>query len=266
VGGADSADETSDAGTRDTTDVGTDTGDVSDEGPPTIRCATEESYRGDSNDPLTYRLEVTGDGETRTGTIELGTMHAYEGREVETHRMLHDGDIRVTRPGGTLRLRGRQRTFVVEQTNVEGVYAGELQVPDGVGLDATCWETDFSPTYTYDTSSGECRDADGEQGLNEVGLITVRETGRGECADLEGRYLNQDDLGYPVLEGWDLRGANLREGELRFADLVDADLRGADLTGFSYGYATIEGSVDTHSVLPESGNCERSDEQITCRR
>lgn len=265
AGDAGLPDETSDTGGQETGDALADTRDVSGGGPPTIRCATEESYRGDSIDPLTYRLEVTGTGETRTGTIELGTMHAYRGQERSTHRMLHDGEIFVTRREGILRLRGRQRTFEVEPTNVDGVYAGELFVPDGVGLEATCWETDFTPTYTYDAESGECRDGDGEQGLNEVGLITVRETGRGECADLEGIYVNAEDLGYPVLEGWDLRGANLQDGELRFAHLVDADLRGADLGGLGYGYATITGAVDEYTSLPEAG-CERSGGEVECVR
>lgn len=125
----------------------------------------------------------------------------------------------------------------------------------------TCWNATelFGSPWTgvasklparFDRSTGRCVDSSKNAALNRLPIEVVRETGRGDCADLRGVSLNGDDLAGPHLEGWSLVGANLGGARLFFASLDFASLEGADLSGLELGYATLSGTFDAHTVLP----------------
>jgi hypothetical protein len=113
------------------------------------------------------------------------------------------------------------------------------------------WGVPGALPATYDWSTGECANQDGETALNQVPIEFVRETGFGACADLRGVDLNGDDFGYPTLSWWSLQGANLDGANLFFAELEGAALHGTRMKGLNFGYANIQGSVDDFTDLPE---------------
>ena len=126
-----------------------------------------------------------------------------------------------------------------------------------------CWTSAPKPVFRYNATSGLCERGNGAPGANTHPLVYVRETGDGECTDLQGVMLNENDLSYPVLRDWNLKGANLTDAELLFAHLVNADLLGAQMSSLSYGYATISGSIDGFTVMPASG-CRSEDWALDC--
>jgi len=124
----------------------------------------------------------------------------------------------------------------------------------------------------FDWMTGACVDAAGGPALNATPVEVLRETSNGECADLRGVALNGEDFAYPDLDGWILMGAQLDGATLSFANLRYASLHGADLSGLDFGYATVEGFIDAHTVLPGAGEgCEITTspwagDSISCRR
>jgi hypothetical protein len=79
--------------------------------------------------------------------------------------------------------------------------------------------------------------------------------------------LNEVDVGYPSLMGWNLRGAALAGASLSFAMLLDADLRGSDLTDFMPDYHAITATIDAHTTGIDAIHCilgSRSTERWTC--
>lgn len=233
----------------------------------TIRCTTELHGRGDSVDKQVYRFELVGEGGTWRADAALGVSHAEEaGGEPETLGSVFSGEATVSVDAEAFSATLGDRELTAEATEIEGVYRGEYREPDEEPLEAYCWRPNFELPYEYETATGECRNESGEAGRNRLPVPVVRETGRGECADLSGRHLNEEHLGYPVLTGWDLRGADLSNAELFFADLVEADLRGADLRSLRFGYAMVVGTVDDRTKPPERGRCERDDDAIECGR
>lgn len=131
----------------------------------------------------------------------------------------------------------------------------------------TCWNdlelfgsswaevTGLLPAH-FDWETGACVDAAGAPALNATPIEVVRETGNGECADLRGVALNGADLAGPDLDGWILLGARLDDARLSFASLRSASLQGADLSDLDFGYATVDGFIDAHTVLPGGDACE----------
>src|SRR5262245_16608275 len=135
-------------------------------------------------------------------------------------------------------------------------------------LAVACWAAASVPRFRYDLASGRCVDAAGVEGRQPVTVPMLRETRDGECATLTaGRHvepeplirgqvvLNEIDVGYPSLVGWNLRGAALAGGGLYFAMLLDADLRGTDLTGFMPGYHAITATIDAHTTGIDGIHC-----------
>ncbi len=126
----------------------------------------------------------------------------------------------------------------------------------------TCWNEAelFGSPWTgeagalaahFDWETGACLDDGGNAAVNDLPVEFVRETGYGECADLRGTALNGEDFGHPDLSGWYLVGAQLNEATLFFANLQNSTLHGARLAEITFGYATIEGTVDDFTELPE---------------
>lgn len=103
--------------------------------------------------------------------------------------------------------------------------------------------------FHYNAKTGACENDLRQTGLNPVTRDEIQKTGDGECADLRFQ-LNGDNLSYPILKDWNLKGASLDKAKLFFAHLLDADLRGARLEGFEFGYAEITGLIDEFTKLP----------------
>lgn len=121
-----------------------------------------------------------------------------------------------------------------------------------------CWQEEQYLPARYDADSGKCLTKDGVEAMNDVPFLFVRGTGWGQCTELAGQ-LNEEAFGYPSFVGLDLRGAVLDGAALHFANILDARLEGADLANFSFGYATVSGSIDEHTVVPADMFCDAPD-------
>lgn len=145
------------------------------------------------------------------------------------------------------------------------LWTGTLTTED-TEVDAVCWRDGFAGDFAYEPSMGDCFDADGASGRDTLPVPYVRATGDAQCATFpEGTSLNEDFLGYPVLRGLDLRGAELAGSTLFFADVFEARLEGTDLTGFEFGYARVEGTTDAHTIWPQD-LCEQDGDELMCIR
>ncbi len=145
------------------------------------------------------------------------------------------------------------------------LWLGTLASGDHGSHDVVCWADTFVGDHTYDPTSGVCRDGDGAPGQDALPVAYVRASGDGHCGTFAGLSLNEDFLGYPILRGLDLRGAELDGATLFFAHIADARWEGADLTGFEFGYATLTGTLDTHTIWP-SESCAVEDGALACTR
>ena len=79
----------------------------------------------------------------------------------------------------------------------------------------------------------------------------------------EAREQTKGTGGFSEAAHIDLRGAVLDTATLYFAHIVDSQWEGADLTGFGFGYATLSGSMDEHTVWPE-GPCSVDGSTLAC--
>mmetsp|Transcript_28000 Transcript_28000/g.55111 ORF Transcript_28000/g.55111 Transcript_28000/m.55111 type:complete len:282 (+) Transcript_28000:28-873(+) len=117
----------------------------------------------------------------------------------------------------------------------------------------TCWpanNADAGVKYRYNAATGQCLDSAGVEGRNQQSVQFLRETGKGECADLSNiPSMNENELSYPTLK-WDLRGA-LVASDIAFADL-EGQFQGADMRKLTFGYAALRGTTDQFTQVPES--------------
>ena len=110
----------------------------------------------------------------------------------------------------------------------------------------------------FNWSEGRCTDADGNDALNEIPIEFLRETGFGVCANLRGVHLNGEDHSNPQLSWWNLQGANLEGARLISANISGATLNGAKMKDLVFNNATIQGSFDQFTELP-NGECSVTD-------
>lgn len=147
------------------------------------------------------------------------------------------------------------------------IYTGTIALPGGLGGSDTpsivCWGSDFTPHFRYDAATGNCHDSTGKNGHNAIPLPMMRESKQAECTAPASVTLNEDDLGYPTLDGWRAAGADFSGSRLSFARLTNADLRGANLATLTYGYATITGTTDAHTLPPTDG-CKTTVPMLEC--
>jgi hypothetical protein len=142
-------------------------------------------------------------------------------------------------------------------------YNGSIAISNAHGVEMSCWSTPIQMDYAYNTASGLCEDQYGEEGQNRWTLQFVRDNQNGECTDLGHAKINEEDYSYPNFK-WNLKGANLSNIDMVFSNFVESQFEGANLDGMTLGYASIKGSLDAYTRLPEEG-CERlSDTSFEC--
>jgi hypothetical protein len=251
--------------------------------PGTLTCITSAQRNPTTQAVEVARVSIThGEGASASVSVETGPQFLVHGEQVATpaapvaHAMnWTDGSVdRVFEETGGLRLAVHRDGAVLR---------GTFQPAAGAPRELTCWnltELFGSPwsspssgtlTARYDSFLHTCVDNNGAHALNAVPVELVRETGNGECTDLQGQALNGDDYSYPTLEGWNLKGARLDNARLFFANLDGANFFGTDLSGLQFGYARIYGSTNPDTVLPAGGACQAqsspwSGETVTCEQ
>jgi pentapeptide repeat protein len=238
--------------------------------PETLRCVSAPVFQ-DAGVPWVLRGQLVraadGTGSLTLSTGPQFTTHAGTTAEVssgETMPMTFEDDA------------GRSPSAGPFQTQVSlqrdgAVLRGSLvedQCYLHIATELTCWndlELFGSPWAIsggllpahFDWESGTCVDLEGARAHNPTPIEVVRETGRGECADLRGQALNAGDRSGPDLDGWNLTGARLDGARLSHASLHYASLEGADLSALDFSDAVLDGSVDEHTVLPDDdGSCK----------
>ncbi len=237
--------------------------------PPELRLRCISGRLSDTHLPVVLRLEVVASGGGFDLHSERGFQHDIQGP------LTQEPDPRDWRASGTVGPEGAFLTWdegemaAVPLESPGVVLRGPLTLEPGLELIVDCWAADATPPYRYDATTGRCLDDDGQDARGGVSLAFVSETGLGQCADLSGLALEDQDYYYPALADWDLRGADLRDASLHFADLVDARLQGADLTGLTFGYARILGTVDAYTTLPQAdfeGSCVLDGDRLECQQ
>ncbi len=109
--------------------------------------------------------------------------------------------------------------------------------------------------FLYDPAAGTCHDARGVEGLNPadpIALFVNKDEatntytgGIAECVDFsEFNFQDHIGLAYPVLDGWNFRGAKFTKTRFFFATITKSDFAGTDLRELKYGYATLDGTGD----------------------
>lgn len=145
-----------------------------------------------------------------------------------------------------------------------GVYRGEFssEISDQIWT-VSCWLKNIEPTAIYNEGRNKCLDKTGQEAMNPtVGVAVVRGTQFAECMDFDGVALDEEVYDYHVLSGTNFRGSNLNGARLHFAHISNGDFRGASLESFEFGYANIDGKVNTHTKAPSA--CEVEEERIAC--
>jgi uncharacterized protein YjbI with pentapeptide repeats len=94
-----------------------------------------------------------------------------------------------------------------------------------------------SLTYTYDSATGKCLDAEGNEGLNEISESIVPGM-NGECGDFRDR-----DLSGAVLDNGNFRGADFSGAFFNFTKGMAMDLSGATITGTEGGYNKLSNFI-----------------------
>lgn len=237
--------------------------------PPSTPLRCISGRLSDTHLPVVLRFEVVASEDGFDLHSERGFQHDIQGP------LTQDPDPRDWQASGTISPDGAFLVWdggelaAVPLESPGVVLRGPLALEAGVELVVDCWAADAEPPYRYDATTGRCLDDDGRDSRGGVSLAFVSETGLGQCADLSGLALEDQDYYYPALAGWDLRGADLRDASLHFANLTDARLQGADLTGLTFGYARIVGTVDAFTTLPQAdfgGSCVLDGDRLECQQ
>jgi len=148
--------------------------------------------------------------------------------------------------------------------------SGTPPPPCGFEIYMSCWEpSNMESPFKYDQKSGTCLNANEEVGLNYKPVEFIRETKDGECAELSWGMIDEG-VPYAIeLRDWNLAGAKLDQAALNADEqgavvkLVNASLEGADLTGLDVTDASITGSIDHHTTLPDA-DCITDNGLVDC--
>ncbi len=230
-----------------------------------IRCATSAWDMGDTR-PVALDLSV--DLASLEASLTYDRAHEYGNDDpFEFERRAWTSTVTLEAGASGLIVEDDELSITAGPGGLgEGLWTGTL-ASDTYGSHAVvCWEDTFAPRHSYDPSSGDCVDANGDVGFDALPVAYVRASGDGQCGTFEGLSLNEDFLGYPILRGTDLRGARLAGATLFFASILDGRFEGADLTDFEFGYAEITGTTDAHTVVWPNDSCTVEGDAMRCWR
>ena len=261
---------------------------------PILVCATSPGssmvFNPEDIDPeILYsvsRIAIFDTGDSHTVTIETGSAHNPDEvfgtathTDVNFHLDEHSLDVNWSGASiigwrsaeyGPIIIGGGWGQLAAPLTDT-----GEPPPPCGFEVYLSCWEpSNTQSPFQYDKKSGQCTNADGQQGLNYKSVEYIRETGDGECADLRWSSLSEYVPFDVELQDWDLRGANLEgarlglvgaaEGQSPHHSLEGARLEGADLSSLEAINASIVGTIDAHTKLPEMDCITEGNTLVDC--
>ena len=216
---------------------------------------------------MAWRLEVVPGGRCHQVVMRFDVAGHRDGEQPVPVETIEEESVAV----GPVGVEGATLSFgdasldVVGVDGHPGLWRGTFFRADE-SFAISCFSSIWQPRYQYDASSGRCADAQGATGMNPIPVPVVRDSGIGECADLRGMMLNENDLSYPEWRGFDLRGADLSDAQLSFAHIYDAALGGTRLTTLTYGYAYVTGTLDAFTSLPSEGSCTVDGDRVECVR
>lgn len=219
-----------------------------------VECASD--FVAHDGTHFAVRVEAADDGTSvEVREVTPATSSQPDGSETSTEEIIWADQVPTTLREGFYGFETADMWVVAEATDQPGILRGRMQGESQFAdaVEVTCWTDDLPVPARYE--DGACVDESGAPARNELPFAYVQRTGFGQCTTLAGE-LNGDAFGYPVFAGLDLRGADLREAKLHFAAIVDARFEGADLSSFEFGYATVSGSVDEHSTVPDATFCD----------
>lgn len=237
----------------------------------TLHCVSAPST--ETFPPAVIRAEITAMNDGGFSVQLAEATHFFEradaGQRATTTTISTFEAAPTARDDGALQLASADDALLIDADLEALGWRTARATIDGAEIPLTCGTAETFATRwpRFDDEVGGCVDVDGVAAAPGVApLALVQAFGDGACVDLRGAALNGDDLGYPILRGWDLRGALLDEASVLFADLLDADLRGAQLARLQYGYAHVTGRIDDDTALPEAGRCVVEQETLACEQ
>ena len=158
------------------------------------------------------------------------------------------------------------QVFVVTACFVASIFVvgcSHIERPEGEMVGSA---TSTPSLFRYDPTRGVCVNEDGDTGFNKIPIEEIRKTGKGECVHLSNVKIFPDLEGR-IGSGWNLRGAKLDRARLSFNDLHNCQCEGTQFIKFDWGYATITGTGDRHTILPADADCVLDEEQrFVCSR
>jgi hypothetical protein len=111
--------------------------------------------------------------------------------------------------------------------------------------------------FRYDSASGKCLNAKGEEGYNPIDKASFVANKDGECGEFgEDLIFSPTDnpLGFTQpFNGWNFKGANMNTflasgGPFCGVNFTNADLRGAKMDALNGVYWCIEGTIDRYTT------------------
>lgn len=114
--------------------------------------------------------------------------------------------------------------------------------------------------YAYDSATGKCVDAEGNEGLNEISGNIIPGM-NGECGDFRDR-----DLSGATLDNGNFRGADFSGAFFNFTMGSDMDLSGATITGTEGGYNRLSNFIFDRFTSVAWRCSQQEDGRMSCSK
>jgi hypothetical protein len=128
--------------------------------------------------------------------------------------------------------------------------------------------------FYYDSLNGECVNCKGELGLNPYNLNQIRLTKNAECMKFPAMHLvfildtlnieNFNEYANNDIQEYNFKGADLDSTNLHFNQLIKSNFEGAKISQINFGYARINGEIDSYTEYPEG--CIIENDSINCHQ
>jgi hypothetical protein len=243
----------------------------------TLICASEafNDIHKRVTSPIVYRTKLIDSGSSSSFPITLSTEPAYKRDLSKTHaKSVGDDFLERSDYLMTGSWDGEQISLLADNLSLKlnrspgqtaVFYVGQIELTNEQHVQFSCWEPEARNDFLYDLNSGKCVDKNSEPGLNKWTLAYIRDNANGECSDLGHVQINEGNYEYPTFS-WNLKGANLSNIDMVFSTFSDSQFEGANLIGMTIGYATISGTKDVHTQLPEELCRSTSETTFTCEQ